>query len=242
MHCGSRLWTSKCLILITPPLDKRVVLCPDLHAPPGERTSGALLNELSYRYHKYHSALESPSYNQITALSPSATLPFSSISVQYLASFPGLPRTREKSKRGKALLIPRLFFSACGEGLGTRLCSTVGQFDELEWNFKTTIYTMTNHIQSLWQENLFVASSPPVYTVDLVRVTWLFPWQPRVLSGCCVSLWSHSLISLESYTLSEEVGQGWPLVIKLQGRLMNGSHVRNRGAQIEGSGIFSLAV
>ena len=36
---------------------------------------------------------------------------------------------------------------------------------------------------------------------------------------------------------------GWPrLTFGHQGRLMNGSHVRNRGAQIEGSGIFSLAV
>ena len=36
---------------------------------------------------------------------------------------------------------------------------------------------------------------------------------------------------------------GWPrLTFGHQGRLMNGSHVRNRGAQIEESGIFSLAV
>ena len=36
---------------------------------------------------------------------------------------------------------------------------------------------------------------------------------------------------------------GWPwLTFGHQGRLMNGSHVKNRGSQIEESGIFSVAV
>ena len=45
------------------------------------------------------------------------------------------------------------------------------------------------------------------------------------------------------HVLLEVARGGWPrLTFGHQGHLMNGSHVRNRGAQIEESGVFSLAV